>query len=95
MGSEALTNHRSTVRPAAFAAGVSGEEAWIEVISKMDSVYADLVESQTQLERQNAALEEAQRFIANVIGAMTDVLIACECDGTIQEINHALTETDG
>lgn len=81
--------------PAAFAAGASGEEAWIEVISKMDQVYQDLVQSQTQLERQNAALEEAQQFIANVIGAMRDVLIACDRRGIIQEINHALVDLTG
>ena len=37
-----------------------GEDAWIEVISKMDEVYSDLVRSQDELEQQNVRLEEAQ-----------------------------------
>ncbi len=82
-------------RPAVFDSNASGEDAWIEVISKMDSVYSDLVESQTLLEQQNAALEETQRFIANVLGAMTDALIACDLQGRIQEVNAAMVELAG
>lgn len=81
--------------PSGFDSAVAGEDAWIEVISKMDTVYSDLVESQTLLEHQNAALEETQRFIANVLGAMTDVLIACDLQGNIQEVNAAMVELSG
>ena len=57
-------------------AGVAGalelnpvsEEAWIEVVQKMDAVYADLVHHQVELEHKNAALEEAQQFIGSVSG---------------------------
>lgn len=38
----------------------STEAVWIEVIHKMDSVYADLVHSQVELEQKNTELEEAQ-----------------------------------
>ena len=53
----------------------SSESAWIEVIQKMDEVYADLVQSQTQLERQNARLEEAYAFIGSVLAAMSAPLL--------------------
>lgn len=89
------TQDRPAARPDAFAPEAKGEEAWIEVISKMDSVYADLIQSQTLLEQQNAALEETQRFIANVLGAMTDVLVACDQQGRIQEVNQALLDLTG
>jgi hypothetical protein len=36
-----------------------GEDMWIDVIRKMDDVYADLVTSQTALEERNVALEHA------------------------------------
>ncbi|WP_064697641.1 sensor histidine kinase [Rhizobium aegyptiacum] len=85
----------SALRPPGFDGAVAGEDAWIEVITKMDTVYSDLVESQTLLEQQNAALEETQRFIANVLGAMTDVLIACDLQGNIQEVNAAMVELSG
>lgn len=39
--------------------GANGEDMWIDVIRKMDDVYADLVTSQTALEERNVALEHA------------------------------------
>lgn len=72
-----------------------GEDAWIEVIQKMDEVYADLVQSQTQLEQQNARLEEAQLFISSVLASMTDVLIVCDIGGKIQQVNPALERLSG
>ena len=71
------------------------EEAWIEVIHKMDSVYADLVQSQVELEKNHAALKEAQRFIRSVLTSMTEVLIVCDIDGVIQQTNAALDEIVG
>jgi len=73
----------------------STESAWIEVIQKMDSVYADLVRSQVELEEKHSALEEAQRFIGSVLSAMTDVLIVCDTEGRIQQVNAALEELTG
>jgi two-component system sensor histidine kinase HupT/HoxJ len=71
------------------------EEAWIEVIQKMDAVYADLVHHQVELERKNAALEEAQQFIGSVLAAMTDVLIVCDRAGRIERVNAALEGLTG
>ena len=68
----------------------AGEALWIEVIRKMDETYADLVRHQVELEEKNSALEEAQQFIASVLAAMTDVLIVCDVDGRIQQVNAAL-----
>lgn len=73
----------------------SSEEAWIEVIQKMDLVYADLVRYQVELEEKNSALEEAQRFIESVQAAMTDVLIVCDIRGHIQQANSALERITG
>ncbi len=73
----------------------STESAWIEVIHKMDSVYADLVHYQVELEQKNSALEEAQQFISSVLAAMTDVLIVCDTEGIIQQVNSALETLTG
>lgn len=73
----------------------SAEDAWIDVIRKMDEVYGDLVQSQTQLESKNAMLEEAQAFIDSVLSAMTDVLIVCDVNGRIQRVNNALEALTG
>ncbi|HRY07400.1 MAG TPA: ATP-binding protein [Hyphomicrobiaceae bacterium] len=71
------------------------EDAWINVIQKMDQVYADLVQSQTQIETKNAMLEEAQAFIDSVLSAMTDVLIVSDAQGCIQRVNKALETMTG
>ncbi|MEW7979683.1 MAG: PAS domain-containing protein [Candidatus Sedimenticola endophacoides] len=73
----------------------STESAWIEVIHKMDSVYADLVRYQVQLEEKNSALEEAYQFINSVLAAMTDVLIVCDTDAVVLQVNSALERLTG
>ncbi len=84
-------------------AGLSGaleldansESAWIEVIRKMDSIYADLVRYQVELEEKNTALELAQQFIDSVLSSMTDVLIVCDTTGRIQQVNAAVEKLTG
>lgn len=73
----------------------AGEAAWIEVIQQMDRVYGELVDSQTALEDKNTELEEAQAFIASVMGAMSDLLIVCDTGGRIQQVNAALERLTG
>ena len=71
------------------------ETAWIEVIRKMESVYADLVNTQVEVERKNAALEDAHQFIRSVLRSMTDVLIVCDLESRVQQVNRALEEVTG
>ena len=73
----------------------AGESVWIDVIRKMDEVYADLIQYEAALEQKNAALEESQQFILSVLTSMSDVLIVCDRDGLIQEVNQALTALTG
>ncbi|MDF2621738.1 MAG: hupT [Xanthobacteraceae bacterium] len=65
------------------------DEAWIAVIQKMDETYAELVAQQVALEQKNAELEEVQTFIAGLMSSMTDVLIACDLTGRIEQVNLA------
>jgi two-component system, NtrC family, sensor histidine kinase HupT/HoxJ len=69
-----------------------GEDVWIEVIQKMDEVYNDLLKYEVALEEKNAALEEAQGFVMSVLGSMSDILVVCDREGVIQEVNRALME---
>ena len=71
------------------------DEAWVSVIRKMDEAYADLVRYQVQVEEQNEALEEARNFFDSVQSAMSDVLIACDHEGNIQQVNRAFEELTG
>jgi len=71
------------------------EEVWVEVIQKMDAVYADLLHYQVELEEKNTALEEAQQFIREVLSSMSDVLVVCDLSGCIQQSNLALSQLQG
>lgn len=71
------------------------DHAWIEVIQRMDEIYADLVRYQVELEEKNSELENAQNFIQSVVSAMSEILIVCDINGKIQQVNDALTETIG
>lgn len=71
------------------------EQAWIEVIRKMDETYTDLLHHQVELEHKNAELEAAQQFITSIEVAMTDVLIVCDFQGRIQRVNAALERIVG
>ena len=71
------------------------EEAWSEVIHKMDQVYADLVRSQVEVEEKNVNLENAQQFIRSILASMTDVLIVSDMQGIIERVNAALARIVG
>src|SRR5574343_420717 len=72
-----------------------GEQAWIEVIQKMDEVYNDLLQYEVAPEEKNAALEESHQFIESVLASMSDILVVCDRSGTIQEVNPALRHFTG
>jgi two-component system sensor histidine kinase HupT/HoxJ len=67
-----------------------GEDVWMDVIHKMDEVYSDLLQYEVALEEKNAKLEESQQFIFSVLTAMSDILVVCGRDGTIEDVNPSL-----
>lgn len=71
------------------------DHAWIEVIHCMDSIYADLVKYQVELEEKNAELEDTQNFIHSVIFSISDILIVCDINGIIQQVNASLEKVIG
>jgi two-component system sensor histidine kinase HupT/HoxJ len=90
----------STIAPPADLPGDSplppgGEQAWIEVIQKMDEVYNDLLQYEVALEEKNAALEESHQFIESVLASMSDILIVCDRNGGIEEVNSSLQHFSG
>jgi len=72
-----------------------GEQAWIEVIQKMDEVYNELLEYEVELEEKNAALEDSHQFIESVLASMSDILIVCDRHGSIVEVNASLLHLSG
>jgi two-component system sensor histidine kinase HupT/HoxJ len=81
-------------RPKPELAGVD-ESTWLDVIHKMDEVYTQLLADEVALEEKNAELEQQQRFVMSLLAAMSDVLIACNGEGLIEETNAALCELVG
>ncbi|MCF6353891.1 MAG: nickel-dependent hydrogenase large subunit [Candidatus Polarisedimenticolaceae bacterium] len=67
--------------------GIANEQAWIDVIQKMDLVCAELLHHQVALEKKNAELEQAQQFITAVLSAMTDVLMVCDTRSVVLEVD--------
>jgi two-component system sensor histidine kinase HupT/HoxJ len=72
-----------------------GESVWMEVIQKMDEVYSDLIGYETDLEKKNAELEEAQNFISSVIASVSDVLVVCDEKGAVLQVNPAFVSLTG
>jgi len=66
------------------------EEAWVSVIQKMDEAYADLVHYQVEIEDKNAELNEAKSFFDSVQGSMSDLLMVCDHQGVVQQVNRSL-----
>jgi two-component system, NtrC family, sensor histidine kinase HupT/HoxJ len=81
--------------PLGAAADGLGEQAWIEVIQKMDEVYNDLLQYEVALEEKNAALEASHQFIESVLASMSDILIVCDRNGNIVEVNSSLCDFVG
>lgn len=71
------------------------ESTWLDVIQRMDEVYSKLIEDEVALEQKNAELEQSHQFIFSVLSSMSDLVIACDQDGRIQETNAALRELVG
>jgi two-component system, NtrC family, sensor histidine kinase HupT/HoxJ len=81
--------------PALFELDGSSESMWVDVIHRMDEVYSELLRNETDLERKNAELEEAQTFISSVVASVSDILIACGSDGVIRKVNPAFLSLVG
>jgi two-component system sensor histidine kinase HupT/HoxJ len=89
-------SHRpdDAVLPAARPAAVP-EEAWAEVLSAVDRTYADLVDYQEQLERQNARLQEMQAFLTSILASVSDILIVLDRAGRIEQVSASLLARSG
>lgn len=81
--------------PTLPSAGEAGDQLWMDVIHKMDEVYNELLDYEVALEDKNAALEESQQFIVSVLTSMSDVLVVCNRQGVIEDVNPAMLALSG
>ena len=89
-----MTTARAPLHAPAPIEGMD-DAAWVDVIAKMDEVYSQLVQDEIALEEKNAQLEQSQQFIFSLLSAMSDVLVACDGAGRIEETNAALRDLVG
>jgi PAS domain S-box-containing protein len=71
------------------------ESAWIEIIQKMESLYADLAWAQTDAERKNEELLRAKAFADDIIQSMGNSLVVGDRDLHISAANDACCQLLG
>jgi PAS domain S-box-containing protein len=71
------------------------EGPWIEIIQRMESLYADLAWSQTDAERKNQELLQAKTFTDNVIRNMVNSLVVTNRESLITTANDACCQLLG
>lgn len=71
------------------------DDAWGEVLSAMDRTYADLVDYQERLERQNAELQEMRTFLNAILSSVSDVLIVAGRGGQVEQVSRSVTLLTG
>ena len=85
---------RTQPQPPSHPEGV-GDDTWLDVIHKMDEVYSQLLRDEVALEQKNAQLEASQQFIYGLLSSMSDVLVAADAQGLIEQTNQALCDLAG
>jgi len=71
------------------------EKMWIEIINRMEALYAKLANWQEEIEQKNRELLKTKEFVENVIIHMADALIVLDSKGRINMVNHAALEILG
>jgi two-component system, NtrC family, sensor kinase len=62
---------------------------WIEIIQKMELLYADLARLQTDAERRNEELSQAKAFADNIIRSLVNSLVVADSEAVITMANDA------
>ncbi len=71
------------------------EKMWIEIINRMESLYAKLANRQEEIENKNRELLKTKEFVENIIKNMADALIVLDSKGNIKMVNHTALEILG
>lgn len=71
------------------------DSMWIEIIERMENLYAELANNQAEIERKNQELSQAKDFIEDVVKSMVDALMVIDSQGKIKMVNRAILELLG
>ncbi|SIS70570.1 sensor histidine kinase [Phaeovulum vinaykumarii] len=81
---------KEITRQIAPGAAAFSDAVWMDVLSAVDRTYADLVDYQEQLERQNAEMERLRSFLGSVLASVSDVLVVAGRGGLVEEVSASL-----
>ncbi|GHH02563.1 PAS domain-containing sensor histidine kinase [Pseudodonghicola xiamenensis] len=76
-------------------AGGQGDDVWLDVLSAVDRTYADLVDYQERLERQNRELEDLRSFLGSILSSVSDALIVLSRQGIVVETSASVGTLTG
>jgi len=65
------------------------ESMWIEIIKRMETIYAELANNQAEIERKNRELLQAKEFTENILRSMVAALIVVDSEEKINMVNQA------
>lgn len=71
------------------------DSMWIEIIERMENLYAELANNQAEIERKNQELSQTKDFIEDVVKSMVDALMVIDSQGKIKMLNRAFLELLG
>lgn len=71
------------------------DQTWRDVVSAMDRTYAELVDYQELLEKQNLEIEEMRQFMASVLASVSDVLLVVGRDHRIERTGGPIEDVLG
>jgi len=71
------------------------ESMWIEIIKRMETIYAELANNQAEIERKNRELLQAKEFTENILKSMVDALIVVDSEEEIKMVNQATLDLLG
>ncbi|EEW24937.1 sensor histidine kinase [Rhodobacter ferrooxidans] len=66
------------------------DAVWLDVLTAVDRTYADLIDYQERLERQNAELENLRSFLGSILASVSDVLIVVSRSGAVEETSASV-----
>jgi len=71
------------------------EGPWIEIIQRMELLYANLAQTQIEAEKRNEELQRAKAFTDNIIRSMVNSLVVTDRDSRITSANAACCQLLG
>ena len=85
----ALASNRARFENVPLTESEIHENMWIEIIHRMENIYAELANAHSEAEANSTELAQAKEFTDNIIRSMVNALVVTDAGGTITVANEA------